>query len=76
MLDGDPNAVYRTLEGPGDRLSYVDGIINLNTTQNGFEVFSGIISLEVENPFDVRRYFRIAPGEFIGFGECINPKTS
>ena len=71
VLDRDPGAVYRVLEGPGDRLSFIDGILELNTSQNGLEVFQGIISLEVENPLDVRRYFRIAPGKFIGFGKCI-----
>lgn len=71
MLDRDPNAVYRVLEGPGDTLIYSDGVIHLAIAQNALEYFPDIISLEVENPLDVRRYFRIAPGEFNGLGKSI-----
>ena len=71
MLDRDPNAVYRVLEGPEDTLSYVDGVIDLAIAQNALEFFPDIISLEVENPLDVRRYFRIAPGEFNGLGKSM-----
>ena len=65
--------MYRILPGPEDRLFYNDGIIELGIALNGLEFFPNITSLEVENPIDVRRYFRIAPGEFNGLGKntCI-----
>jgi hypothetical protein len=71
VLDRDPNAVFRVLEGPGDRLFYVDGLIDLGIARNGLEFFPDIISLEVETPLDVRKYFRIAPGEFNGLAQLV-----
>ena len=73
MLDRYPNASYRVLEGPGDRLTYNNSIIDLVISQRGTEEFRDIISLEVESPLDVRKYFRIAPGAFNGLGKyaCI-----
>lgn len=71
MLEQDQNAIYRVLEDSEDRVTYRGGILILTST-NGVEVFQNIISLEVETPIDVRRYFRIAPGEFTGFGKRVN----
>ena len=67
VLDRDPNAVYRILEVP-DTLTYNDSVIVLNTSANGLEVFRNINSLLVESPFELRQYFRIAPGLFSGYG--------
>ena len=71
MLDRYPDAVFRVLEGPGDTLFYVDGLIHLGIARNALEFFPDIISLEVETPLDVRKYFRIAPGEFNGLGKSM-----
>lgn len=68
VLELDPNAISLVLEGPEDRLTYRSGIIRLETSGRN-EVFLNILSLEVESPIDVRRYFRIAPGVFTGFGK-------
>lgn len=70
MLELDPNAIYRVLEESEDRVTYRGGILLLTST-GGVNVFQNIISLEVESPIDVRRYFRIAPGEFTGFGKIV-----
>ena len=67
VLDRDPFAVYRVLEVP-DTLSYNDSVIILITSANGLEIFENITSLLVESPFELRQYFRIAPGLFSGYG--------
>ena len=72
VLDEDPAAVYRLLEGPEDKLSYNNNILELAISESDIERFQGITSLLVENPFDVRRYFRIAPGNFTGFGKLFH----
>ena len=76
VLDKDPAAVYRLLEGPEDKLTYNNNILELAISQSGIERFQGITSLLVENPFDVRRYFRIAPGNFAGFGKLFYCDTN
>ena len=72
VLDEDPAAVYRLLEGPEDKLTYKNNILELAISESDIERFQGITSLLVENPFDVRRYFRIAPGNFTGFGKLFH----
>ena len=72
VLDEDPVAVYRLLDGPEDQLTYNNNILELAISESDIERFQGITSLLVENPFDVHRYFRIAPGNFTGFGKLFH----
>ena len=72
VLDEDTAAVYRLLEGPEDKLTYNNNILELAISESNIERFQGITSLLVENPFDVRRYFRIAPRNFTGFGKLFH----
>lgn len=69
VLERDPNAIYLVLQDSEDILTYRGGILILSSS--GVRVFPSIISLEVESPLDVRRYFRIAAGEFSGFGKRV-----
>ena len=69
-MDRDPNAIYIVLE-ESDFLTYTDGNLRVESPQSGAQEYTDIISLEVENPLGIRRYFRIAPGEFNGLGRQI-----
>ena len=70
MLDRNPNATFRELAETEDFVEYNDNILNVNIT-GIISVFRNILSFEVENLMDVRRYFRIAPGIYNGFGKYI-----
>ena len=48
-----------------------NSVISLTRATGGVEHFPGIQSIVVESPFDLRRYGRIAPGMFIGFGKVL-----
>ena len=68
MLDRDPNATFRELVGTEDFVEYNDNILSVTIAGN-ISVFRNILSFEVENLMDIRRYFRIAPGIYNGFGK-------
>ena len=74
MLDRDPNATFIELEELDDFVRYNDSILSVTTSQYE-ESFRSIMSLEVENFLSTKRYFRIAPGIYSGFGNINISKT-
>lgn len=75
MLDRDPNATFIELEELDDFVRYNDSILSVTTSQYE-ESFRSIMSLEVENFLNTKRYFRIAPGIYSGFGNINISKTN
>ena len=71
ILTKEPQAKFRVLEGPEDKLIYKDMMIQLKTAQDGIERFFGISFLRVRNPLNKQIYYGHASEgqEFIGFGE-------
>ena len=69
----DPNAKIIELAENEDFVQYFNRTLNVTIASGqNTTLFTDITSLEVENLMDVRRYRRIAPGLFNGFGKyCI-----
>ena len=76
VLDRDNMSLYIVIREPEDIVTYNNNTLTIQTTQNEPRIIYDISSLEVENPLGLRRYFRIAPGVFSGFGMCLLAKTN
>ena len=66
----DPNARIIELAEIEDFVQYFNRTLNVTIARGqNTTLFIDIVSLEVENLFDIRRYHRFAPGFFNGFGK-------
>ena len=67
-MDNTSDSSFFTLETPNEYVTFNNSILTVfNGSEQLFE-FDNIVSLLVESLFSIRKYFKIAPGEFIGFG--------